>query len=118
MIAPFEMHKKLMVFAAFSAAIAISAGAFGAHGAASALAKSWLETGASYHLLHAIAALVLVQHALDRPAMLLLAGATIFASALYALALGAPRWFGAIAPIGGAMMILGSGPVKYASVTR
>ena len=35
------------------------------------------------------------------------AGALIFASTLVALALGGPRWLGAVTPIGGALMIAG-----------
>jgi uncharacterized membrane protein YgdD (TMEM256/DUF423 family) len=38
---------------------------------------------------------------------LLLGGAGLFAATLYSMALGAPRWFGAITPIGGAAMIIG-----------
>lgn len=37
--------------------------------------------------------------------MIMLIGALIFAVTLYAMAAGAPRWLGAITPIGGAMMI-------------
>ena len=36
-----------------------------------------------------------------------LAGTILFAGALYILGLGGPRWFGAIAPIGGTLMIAG-----------
>ncbi len=39
--------------------------------------------------------------------MTLLVGASWFAAALYGLALGGPRWLGALAPIGGAAMISG-----------
>ncbi|GAA3269588.1 hypothetical protein GCM10020258_42410 [Sphingomonas yabuuchiae] len=34
-------------------------------------------------------------------------GAAIFAGTLYAMAFGAPRWFGAITPIGGTLLIGG-----------
>jgi uncharacterized membrane protein YgdD (TMEM256/DUF423 family) len=34
-------------------------------------------------------------------------GSATFAGTLYAMALGAPRWFGAITPIGGSMLIAG-----------
>lgn len=91
--------------AALSAAFAIAAGAFGAHGAGD-VAKEWLRTGASYQLPHAIAAIALARFA-PRVAWALLGGAAVFAISLYAMALGAPRWFGAITPIGGAIMIGG-----------
>jgi uncharacterized membrane protein YgdD (TMEM256/DUF423 family) len=91
--------------AALSAAVAIAAGAFGAHGAGEQ-AKEWLRTGASYQLPHAIAAIALAR--LDaRVSWVLLGGAAIFAFSLYAMALGAPRWFGAITPLGGVVMIAG-----------
>jgi uncharacterized membrane protein YgdD (TMEM256/DUF423 family) len=59
-------------------------------------------------LAHAIAALVLIRWpAMTRPAQILIAGSVIFAATLYAMAAGAPRWFGAITPIGGALMMAG-----------
>ena len=38
---------------------------------------------------------------------LFVAGAAIFAFTLYAMAFGAPRWLGAITPIGGTALIIG-----------
>lgn len=38
---------------------------------------------------------------------LFLAGIALFSGSLYALALGAPKWLGAIAPLGGTAFILG-----------
>ena len=46
----------IAVLAALSAALAIGAGAFGAHGAASPQAAEWLRTGGLYQLIHAVAA--------------------------------------------------------------
>ena len=96
----------LALLAALSAALAIGAGAFGAHGAASPQAAEWLRTGGLYQLVHAVAALVLMGQARGAAAVLL-AGAAIFALTLYAMAFGAPRWLGAVTPIGGALMIAG-----------
>ena len=94
--------------AALSAAIAVGAAAFGAHAAGSEKAAEWLQTGGHYQLVHAIAALVLLRWPGQMvPARLLLAGSLLFAVTLYAMALGAPRWFGAITPIGGVLMIAG-----------
>jgi uncharacterized membrane protein YgdD (TMEM256/DUF423 family) len=95
----------LNAFAALSAAIAIAAGAFGAH-AASGKAVEWLHTGAMYQLIHAVAAIALLPRQ-RTVAMLLLGGAAVFAFSLYAMALGAPRWLGAVTPLGGAGMIAG-----------
>jgi uncharacterized membrane protein YgdD (TMEM256/DUF423 family) len=93
-------------FAALSAAIAVGAGAFGAHGAPNAEASDWLKTGGMYQLVHAVAALAILQFARG-PAIMLLVGGAIFALTLYAMVLGAPRWFGAITPIGGSLLIIG-----------
>ncbi|MBM3929182.1 MAG: DUF423 domain-containing protein, partial [Sphingomonadales bacterium] len=35
------------------------------------------------------------------------AGGAIFALTLYAMAFGAPRWLGAVTPIGGTLLIVG-----------
>ena len=37
----------------------------------------------------------------------LLAGSLIFSGTVFALALGSPRWLGAITPIGGTLLIVG-----------
>lgn len=92
--------------AALSAALAIGAGAFGAHGAGKEAAE-WLKTGAQYQLIHAVAALVALRMEARGPATLFLVGAVIFAGTLYLMAVGAPRWFGAITPIGGVLLIVG-----------
>lgn len=96
----------IAVLAALSAAIAIAAGAFGAHGASSPQAADWLRTGGLYQLIHAVAALVVLSTTRGAAALLLIGGA-IFAGTLYAMALGCPRWLGAITPLGGLMMIAG-----------
>ncbi|MBB4642001.1 DUF423 domain-containing protein [Rhizorhapis suberifaciens] len=96
----------IAVLAALSAAIAVGAGAFGAHGASNPQASEWLRTGGMYQMVHAIAALAIMGVARG-PAILLLLGAAIFAFTLYAMAAGAPRWLGAVTPIGGTLLILG-----------
>lgn len=96
----------LLVLAALSGAIAVGAGAFGAHGA-SGDAADWLKTGAQYQLLHAVAALVAVQMGARGPGWLFVLGAAIFAGTLYLMAIGLPRWLGAITPIGGVLLIAG-----------
>ncbi|KQU55723.1 hypothetical protein ASG67_06265 [Sphingomonas sp. Leaf339] len=96
----------LAVLAALSGALAVAAGAFGAHGV-TGQAADWLRTGGQYQLIHAVAALVALRLEARGPAWLFVAGGAIFAITLYAMAIGAPRWFGAITPIGGAMLIGG-----------
>lgn len=93
------------ILAATSCAAAIVASAFGAH-TAHGEAAEWLRTGGQYQLIHGVAAIVIADRALE-PAFLLLLGSCIFAVTLYAMALGAPHWLGAITPVGGILMIAG-----------
>ncbi|MFC3580242.1 DUF423 domain-containing protein [Sphingomonas hylomeconis] len=96
----------IVLVAALSGALAVGAGAFGAHGASGA-AVEWLKTGAQYQLLHAVAALAVLRLDARGPAWLFLIGGLIFAGTLYLMALGLPRWLGAVTPIGGALLIAG-----------
>ena len=96
----------ILILAALSGAMAVAAGAFGAHGASGA-AVEWLKTGGHYQLIHAIAAIVALRLDARGPAWLFVVGAAIFAGTLYLMAIGLPRWLGAITPIGGAMLIAG-----------
>ena len=96
----------IAIVAALSGALAVAAGAFGAHGAEGKAAE-WLKTGSQYQIIHAIAALVALQMGARGPAWCFLAGAAIFAGTLYAMAEGAPKWLGAVTPIGGALLIGG-----------
>ena len=96
----------LLVLAALSGALAVAAGAFGAHGA-SGQAAEYLRLGGQYQLIHAVAALVAASMGWRVPGWLFVAGAAIFAGTLYLMALGAPRWLGAVTPIGGTLLIGG-----------
>lgn len=97
----------LGALAALSGAAAVLAGAFGAHGAEGRAAE-WLRTGAEYQMVHAVAALVALSWPRGRgSAMLFVAGGALFAGTLYGMALGGPRWLGALTPLGGAAMIAG-----------
>ncbi|MCM8729838.1 DUF423 domain-containing protein [Hephaestia sp. GCM10023244] len=96
----------IVVLAALSGALAVGAGAFGAHGA-SGEAAAWLKTGGEYQVIHAVAALVALHFGARGPAWLFLAGGLIFAGTLYSMAFGLPRWLGAVTPIGGVLLIAG-----------
>lgn len=96
----------IAILAALSGALAVGAGAFGAH-SASGQAADWLKTGGQYQLVHAVAALVALKMAAKGPAALFVIGGLVFAGTLYSMALGAPRWFGAITPLGGLALIVG-----------
>jgi uncharacterized membrane protein YgdD (TMEM256/DUF423 family) len=96
----------LVVAAAVSGALAVGAGAFGAHGA-SGQAQAWLKTGGEYQLIHAVAALVAAQLGARGAGWLFVGGALVFAGTLYLMALGLPRWLGAVTPLGGLLLIAG-----------
>jgi uncharacterized membrane protein YgdD (TMEM256/DUF423 family) len=98
--------KLVTVLAALSGAFAVGAGAFGAHGAEGQAAE-WLRTGGQYQLVHALAALVAIRMDARGPAWCFVAGGALFAGTLYLMALGLPRWLGAITPFGGATLIGG-----------
>ncbi|MEA3065153.1 MAG: hypothetical protein QOJ27_1599 [Sphingomonadales bacterium] len=95
------------------AALGVALGAFGAHllkGALAAEALGWWQTALQYQMWHALALLALGLGGSGRsggPAALLGGGALIFSATLYAMALGAPHWLGAVTPVGGALMIGG-----------
>jgi uncharacterized membrane protein YgdD (TMEM256/DUF423 family) len=100
--------------------LAVALGAFGAHGLQARLAGAadgakrlgWWETAAHYHLLHALAlglvAFVVGRVPLARFAgMAFVLGTLLFAGSLYAMALGGPRWLGAVTPLGGLSLLAG-----------
>ncbi|MBZ9715120.1 DUF423 domain-containing protein [Deinococcus multiflagellatus] len=93
------------------AALAVALGAFAAHGLKARLDAADLatfETGARYQMYAALALLALGTQAGQRRAPpLLLAGALVFAGSLYLLALTGVKVLGAVAPIGGALMMAG-----------
>lgn len=101
--------------AAINMAIAVALGAFGAHGLktmVSAQQLEWWQTATLYLFVHAlglllVGVLIRLKSATQTTAWLLQIGIFIFAGSLYAMTLGAPRWFGAITPIGGVLMITG-----------
>jgi uncharacterized membrane protein YgdD (TMEM256/DUF423 family) len=93
-------------------------GAFGAHGLQSMLTPKQLSsyvTGVTYQQLHAIGLILIGVIAqatppspwLRRAAVLFVIGIALFSGSIYALAFGAPRWLGMVAPVGGVFLMLG-----------
>lgn len=121
-----------IVVAALSAALSIAIGAFAAHGIdvstpAGLKAREWLHTGSQYEMIHALAILAGVALARgERPGSrtalaaqrLFLIGTVLFPGALYALAFGGPKWFGAVVPIGGTAFVLGWLSLAAAALLR
>jgi uncharacterized membrane protein YgdD (TMEM256/DUF423 family) len=100
--------------------LAVALGAFGAHGLQARLEgvadatkrMSWWQTAAQYHLMHALAlglvALVIAKLPAARFAgMAFMVGTLLFSGSLYIMALGGPRWLGAVTPLGGLGFLAG-----------
>lgn len=120
------MAKLWLVSGALCCALAIVAGAFGAHGLEKRLDRDALalwETAARYLMYGAIGLLVIgivglerAQRAIAVAGVLELTGTLIFSSTVACLALGGPRWLGAITPIGGLLMIGGFCALAWAAI--
>jgi uncharacterized membrane protein YgdD (TMEM256/DUF423 family) len=111
------MRSFFLVIGPLICAVAVLAGAFGAHGLRARLDPRGLElweTAARYFMYSGLG-LTLIGLAAGqwpRPGFqwagwLLLAGGLIFCDTVAWLALGGPRWLGAITPLGGVLMVAG-----------
>lgn len=110
-----------MTLAAAGGFVSVAVGAFAAHGIADPQAKEWLKTGAQYGFMHTLATFacatfmqVGAQRARLAPKFFL-SGVVFFSGSLYAMALGAPRWLGAITPIGGLLFLIGWATLAWAA---
>lgn len=105
--------RQLVAVGAVLAGLAVLLGAFGAHALKARLgveALDWWRTAVQYQMWHALAVLAIGLSGISRfrlPAWLFVGGAIVFSGTLYVMALGAPRWFGAVTPVGGVLMIAG-----------
>ena len=99
----------LVTLAAVLGFLGVAFGAFAAHGMADPAAKALMQTGASYQLAHALAALLAVCLPVParKAAAAFLLGAVLFSGSLYALAFGAPRMVGIVTPLGGLSFLAG-----------
>ena len=106
-------NRAILVAAALLGGSAVMLGAFGAHALRSTLGPQqlgWWQTATQYQLAHAIALLVIavlpLRHA-PLAGWCMALGTIIFSGTLTLMALGLPRWLGAITPIGGVLLIAG-----------
>jgi uncharacterized membrane protein YgdD (TMEM256/DUF423 family) len=116
---------RLQAGAALLGFISVAFGAFGAHamdGRLSDEAAGWWQTATLYGLVHAGVVLALstrsVQDGARWAGELMLIGAFVFCGTLYAMGLGAPRWLGAITPMGGLMLLLAWSWLMIAAMKR
>ncbi|MEO8450549.1 MAG: DUF423 domain-containing protein [Gemmatimonadota bacterium] len=108
---------RLARLGAVSAALAVIAGAFGAHALKDSLSAGELaayETGARYQMYHALGLFIVAwthsrapTRATVAAGWCFIAGTVLFSGSLYALAILHQSWLGAITPLGGASFIAG-----------
>jgi len=121
-----EMNLWLLI-AAINGALAVAFGAFGAHGLQGRIdahAIEIFETGARYHMYHALAiglaALAVRSGAASIPASVaagfFLAGIILFSGSLYLLALTGMRSLGFVTPFGGLAFLVGWIALGWAAI--
>lgn len=112
---------KLLFYAGLAGFSGVALGAFGAHALHDALAArntaSIWETAVHYQLFHAVGLLAIAAwrsgseartpSGLNAAALCWLGGTFLFSGSLYVMALGAPRAFGWITPVGGLLLLAG-----------
>ncbi|MCC6919203.1 MAG: DUF423 domain-containing protein [Alphaproteobacteria bacterium] len=112
------MSGLLLILAGFAGLTAVAAGAFGAHALRASLSSDLLatyQTGALYHLVHAVAlfgAALLARTAsvatiAGAAGIAFAVGILVFSGSLYLLAITGTRWLGAITPVGGVSFMVG-----------
>ncbi len=112
------------VIAGINGALAVASGAFAAHGLQGRLdahAMQVFETGARYHMYHALAiglAAVVIRGSAWHPASIaaafFLAGIVLFSGSLYVLALTGMRAAAIVTPFGGLAFLIGWIVLAYA----
>lgn len=102
--------------ASINLALAVVLGAFGAHGLKKIATPYELDiwqTATLYLLVHGLGILMLgvleatSAYRIHVIALTLQTGILLFSGTLYLMALGLPRWLGAITPVGGTLLIIG-----------
>ena len=115
-----------MLVGSVAAFLAVTLGAFGAHGLRGRLSPDMLavfETGVRYHMYHALAILLvgLVMGRLggwliQTAGWCFVAGIVLFSGSLYALALSGVTILGAVTPLGGVAFLAGWACLAFASI--
>jgi uncharacterized membrane protein YgdD (TMEM256/DUF423 family) len=102
--------KAWLAAAAINGFLAVAAGAFAAHGLSARLdahALSIFETGARYHIYHALAMGLSAMTRAKAASWFFLIGIVLFSGSLYALALTGARGFAFVTPFGGVCFLAG-----------
>jgi uncharacterized membrane protein YgdD (TMEM256/DUF423 family) len=105
----------LLVAAAVAGLACVAFGAFAAHGVSDQAAQGWLRTGAEYGLIHVLAVFAAARLEAKAAGWLFLVGVVVFAGTLFSMALGAPRWLGAVTPLGALSFMTGWAALAWAA---
>ena len=110
------MSRFALTAGAIFCGLSVTFGAFGTHAIAdwvtAARLDTW-QTSSRFLMNHGLALLILgglsllLKHSFKRPICLLFSGASVFCASLFLLVILNMPWLGAIAPIGGLLMIIG-----------
>jgi uncharacterized membrane protein YgdD (TMEM256/DUF423 family) len=111
------MDRLFVLLGSLAAFLGVALGAFAAHGLKSKLPPDMFnifEVGVRYHMYHALALFAVAAAAarwsgpwVTAAGWLFVFGIVVFSGTLYLLAMGGPRWLGAITPIGGVAFLAG-----------
>lgn len=120
------MERTFVAAGALLGFLGVALGAFGAHALSGRLAPDRLslyEVAVRYQMYHALALLAVglvwarfPSGASAAAGWAFVAGVAIFCGTVYALAFGAPRWLGAVTPIGGLCFLAGWALLAWAVV--
>jgi uncharacterized membrane protein YgdD (TMEM256/DUF423 family) len=102
-----------LILAAVLGFASVAIGAFAAHGLTDPLAQGWMRTAAEYGFIHVLASLACAPLGARLPPRFFLPGVVIFSGTLAAMALGGPRWLGAVTPVGGLLFLVGWGLLAW-----
>lgn len=114
-------RRNWLTLAALGGFLSVVFGAFAAHGVSEPRAQDLLRTGSLYGFVHCLAAFAgaAVEQAGARRARFappfFVLGTVLFSGSLYAMALGAPRWLGAVTPFGGLCFLAGWAVLAWAA---
>jgi uncharacterized membrane protein YgdD (TMEM256/DUF423 family) len=123
------MTQIFFTIAAIFGGLSVAAGAFGAHALREKVSERILEifdTGARYQMYHALALLlvaILISRLETPPTTLFISGwlfiigVTIFSGSLYVLSLTSIKSLGAIAPLGGLLLMAGWAALAVTAAT-
>jgi len=109
------MYRKIIIAGAINAFIAVSLGAFAAHGLKQRLDDYSMDiwkTAVDYHMTHALGLILigLLAKTLDinlsKPSFIMLGGIVLFSGSLYALSLSGIKALGMITPLGGLCFLI------------